>query len=606
MEQGVAVAVLLVVVGGFLAQWAAARLRFPALVLLLALGLLAGPALGLLDPSDAMGDALRPAIGLAVAIIVFEGGLGLDFRELRAAGEGVLRLTVFALPLNWLFGAAAAHYIAGIDWPAALLIGAILVVTGPTVILPLLRQANLDQRSASFLRWEAIVNDPVGAVLTVLILEALVSHMLAGPTGEAVGLAVRLGFGIVAGVGLGVGSAFLVRAAFQRDLVPEVLKTPMLLSLALGVYALANLVMHEAGLIGATVFGVALANLRVSGLAELRRFKEALVVLLVSTLFVVLAADLDRAVLARLSWPIIALTLAVLFLVRPAAILLATMRSGLTFPERLLAAWIGPRGIVAAAVAGVAGLRLAQAGYPGAELVQPTVFAVIAATIVAHGFTLGPLARRLGLATEATPGLAIVGASPWATDLAEKLAAIDVPVLLVDIYPGALDPARRRGIPTLQAEILSEQAERALAADPVGYLIAATPDEVYNALVCARLAPSLGRERVYQIAHTQGHLLDPRKGVQRDWRGKVLASRDLHFATLESRHDEGWRFRVIRDPKAAEAGLDAGIVVMAVRKDGRLDLASPDDKPLSVKSDDCLVVFAPPKAGAAAVPSRTA
>jgi NhaP-type Na+/H+ or K+/H+ antiporter len=595
MEPGIAIAILWVVIGGFLAQWAGARLRLPAIVLLLALGLIAGPGLGILHPSAAMGDVLRPAVGLAVAIVVFEGGLALDFRELRAAGEGVRRLTIFALPLNGLFATAAARFIGAMPWSSAALFGAIVVVTGPTVVLPLLRQARLERRIAAFLRWEAIVNDPVGAILTALILEALI--IFAGAPEASAGLwtlALRLGIGVVAGAGLGIAGAFLVKLAFQRDLVPEILKTPMLLSIAMGTYALANMEMDGAGLIAATLFGVALANLGVPGLAELRRFKEALVVLLVSALFIVLAADLDRAVLARLSWPIVALTLATLFLVRPAAIFLATMRSGLTGAERLLAAWIAPRGIVAAAVASFAAIRLSEAGYAGAELIQPTVFMVIVASVVLHGFSLAPLARRLGLATENRPGLAIIGASPWAVDLADILVQHDVPVLLVDIYPGPLAAAERRGLATLRAQALSEQAADIFADKAVGYVLAATPDEVYNALTCARLAPELGRERVYQLAPKADELIHPEEGLARDWRGKVLADTSLDFATVAARYRAGWRFQTVEAEGKEASEIAPGIAVMRIGKNGTLDLASPDHEPFSEAEGARLVVFAPP------------
>ncbi|CAO4135519.1 cation:proton antiporter [Methylorubrum extorquens] len=341
MEQGVATAVLCIVGGGVAAQVLAARLRIPAIVLLLGLGFLVGPALELLRPTEALGPNLRPLIGLAVAIVVFEGGLALDFRELRAAGGGVLRLTAIALPINFVLGTFAAHFIGGMLRGPSAVFGAILVVTGPTVILPLLRHARLERRSASFLKWEAIVNDPVGAILTAIGIEILVGLPHRSGEEAAADLALHLAEGAAAATVLGVGSAFLVAWAFRRDLVPETLKTPLLLALALVAYAVPNLLMHEAGLIGATIFGIALANLHVPGIAELRRFKEVLVVLLVSCLFVVLTADLDLAVLGKLSLPILALTAATLFLVRPAAIWLATWRSDLSWRERLFVGWIG-------------------------------------------------------------------------------------------------------------------------------------------------------------------------------------------------------------------------------------------------------------------------
>ncbi|GJE51038.1 K(+)/H(+) antiporter NhaP2 [Methylobacterium tardum] len=589
MEQSVTTAVLCIVGGGIAAQVLAARLRIPAIVLLLALGFLVGPVLGWLHPSRDFGPNLRPLIGLAVAIVVFEGGLALDFRELRAAGEGVLRLTAFALPINFLLGTLAAHLIGGMMWGPACVFGSILVVTGPTVILPLLRNARLERRSAAFLKWEAIINDPVGAILTAVVIEILVG--VPHPAGEdpAAALMLHLAEGVVVAGVLGVGSALLVAWAFRRDLIPETLKTPVLLALALVAYVVPNLLMHEAGLIGATLFGIALANRHVPGLTELRRFKEALVVLLVSCLFVVLTADLDLAVLNKLSVPILGLTAAILFVVRPAAIWMATLRSDLSLRERLFVGWIGPRGIVAAAVAGLAGPRLSEAGYAGGDLIQPTVFAVIVATVIAHGFSLGPLARRLRLSTAAdTQRLAVIGASPWASDLVIALDRAGVPVVLVDTYPGALLTARNAGVPTLQAELLSRHAEEGLSDHPPDYLLAATRDDLYNALVCTRLAPEIGRERVYQLAPSETHLLHEDTGVSRDARGKVFGDADATFDALAGRHEAGWRFQVAASEAAEQT--DA-IRLLTIRADGSLDFVSVDHPANDVAAGDRLLIL---------------
>ena len=557
--------------GGLVAQWIAWRFRLPAIVLLFAVGLAVGPGLGLLHPTASLGRFLQPAVGLAVAIVVFEGGLGLEFRELRAAGEGVLRLTAVALPINWVLGSAAAHWIGGLGWGAASLFGAITVVTGPTVVLPLLRHTRLQRRAASFLKWEAIVNDPVGAVLATLVLQAL----LAGRGGgvSVVGhLALRIGLALGLSAALGVGTAWVLRWAFLRDHMPERLKTPALLVAAMTVYVLANLALEGAGLAAATVLGVALANMGVPGLSELRRFKESLVVLIVSGLFILLTADLSRATLAGLSWPVAGLTLAVLFVVRPAAIWLATLGSGLSVAERALAAWVAPRGIVAAAVAGVAGLKLQSAGYSGAELIVPCVFAVIAATMVLHGFTLRPLARRLRLTLSDAPGLAILGASDWTTDMAACLNQAGVPALLIDSFPGALDAAREAGTPVLQAELLSDSGMEALDGRAVDYLICTTPDAIYNGTVCARLAPELGRERVFQVS-PGARRLNERRGMSRESRGKVLGEASWDVSLFEELYAQGFRFRLTE----GATGID-DMRVLGVHAGGEITVFSAESE----------------------------
>lgn len=590
MEVTVAVSVLSIVAGGVAAQYVAALFRVPGIVLLLALGFLLGPVLHVLQPSASFGPGLQPIIGLAVAIVVFEGGLALDFRELRAAGGGVVRLTAVALPINFVLGALAARFIGQMEWGPAAAFGAILVVTGPTVILPLLRGARLERRSASFLKWEAILNDPVGAILTVLILEIVtLGH---ADSGEIARLAFHIVVAVAGAAALGIGSAFATAYAFRRDLVPEVLKTPVMIALALVAYVIPNLLVHDAGLIGATLFGIALANLHVAGLEELRRFKESLVVLLVSCLFVVLTADLDLAVLGKISLPILLLTGAMVIIVRPVAIAIATLGSDLTWRERLLVGWIAPRGIVAAAVAGVAGRHLTEAGHVGGDLVQPTVFAVIAATVLAHGFTLKPFAKKLELSAAAEGSrLAIVGASDWSRNLAMALHNASVPVLLIDTYPGALAPVRHVGVPVLQAELLSLHGGEALEEQPPDYLLAATQDELYNALLCSKFAPTIGRERVFQIMPSEEHLVHAETGVQRDVRGKVLTVDDLDFQGLGARYAAGGRFTVVET--TVEEPTPAGLVLM-IKSGGGFEFASPEHSELLIAAGDRAVVFTSP------------
>ncbi len=542
METATAIAVFCIVFGGFASQWIAWRIGIPAIALLLLVGLSVGPFFQLVDPGTAFESTLQPIISLCVAIVLFEGGLALNFKELRAAGSGIRRLTLVALPLNWLLAFLAGYYIAGMSVGIAILFGAILTVTGPTVIIPLLRQARLKQRPASFLKWEGIVNDPIGALAAAVTLEILILAQYPDQgVGSFFGVMV---LGIVVALGLGLGSAFLVRWSFARDAVPEILKMPMLLSFVLTMHSLSNVVLHEAGLIAVTVFGVALANMNIAGLAELTRFKETLVVMIVSALFIILGSDLDPQVLSQVSLPLIGVTLAIVFLVRPAAIMLATIRSGMTWQERVLVSWIGPRGIVAAAISGLAALKLMEYEYPTSELLQPAVFAVIAATVLLHGFSMRPLARWLGLTTTVRPSLAIIGASPWSTDLATTLHGMGVPITLVDTHKNALKDARREGVTGLQIEALAEKGEEAFHKTPHDYVIAATPDEIYNALICANLAPEIGRERVFQIAAGGGRLMDERRGLSRDVRGKIWADGDINFEGFETRHKDGWRFLV--------------------------------------------------------------
>ena len=574
MEDTILLLVVGVAVAGVFGQWLGWRFKVPAIIPLLAIGALAGPIAGIVKPSVALGEVMRPAIGMAVAIIVFEGGLNLNLRELRSAGSGVLRLVAVALPLNWVFGTLAAHFVAGMSWPVAVLVGAILVVTGPTVIMPLLRQAKLEPRSAAFLKWEAIVNDPIGATVTLLVLSFLTLSTQMS-TGDAIAqLAWRtlLGGGIAAGLGLAV--PFGIRALFRRDLAPEYLKTPILLAGALGVYAAGEAIQPETGLVGATLFGVVLANIDVTGLQELRRFKESLTVFLVSGLFILLTANIDRQTVTMLSWPIALTTAAILFVARPLAIGLATIGAKVSWAERLLVGWIGPRGVVAAAIAGVAGERLAKAGYADARLVLPLVFAVIASTVLLHGLSLAPLARRLGLASGGRSGLLIVGASAWTVALGEALRGAGVPVLLLDRSANALKPARLAGLQTMRVEVLSVIGEEAIDLRDFEHLLAATPDDAYNGLVATRFAAEFGRERVYQIAPDDS---SGRHAASREWRGKIAVAADMVHQRLSDLMQGGAAFVV--EPfraDAAPSGSESGWQVALVGANGSFTMFSPE------------------------------
>ncbi len=576
MEHAILLLIAGVAVAGVVAQWLGWRFRIPSILALLGIGLLIGPGLGWVKPSQILGQILGPAIGMAVAIIVFEGGLNLNLRELRSAGSGVTRLVFLALPFNWALGTLAGHYVGGLAWSVALLFGSILVVTGPTVIMPLLRQAKLEPRTSAFLKWEGIVNDPIGATLTLLILSFLVALRTRGhDLGSMSGLAGRAVLGALVAAALGFCLPYCLRYAFRRDLVPEYLKTPSLLAGALGVYAAGEAIQAETGLVGATLFGVVLANIDVTGLQELRRFKESLTVFLVSGLFILLTADIDPAVVRRVSWPIVLTTLAIIFLVRPAAIGLATIGARMTWRERLLVGWIGPRGVVAAAVAGLAGEHLTQAGYRDGALVLPMVFCVIAASVVLHGLSLAPLARLLKLASTAPAGVLIVGASPWTIGLAKALRELGVPSMLVDPSFDALRPARREGLATSRVEILSAVGERMIDMRDLEYLYAASDDDAYNALVCTRFAGEMGRERVHQPPPTaeRAHL-----HTSREWRGKYAPHAALNNARLNELMVAGYGFTVNDAGNEQPTEGDAERwPILAVAPAGALSFRSPDD-----------------------------
>ncbi|KXV24444.1 cation:proton antiporter [Gluconobacter japonicus] len=596
MQYDIFLGIALTFGAGMLAQWVAWRFRLPAIVLLFTIGLLFGPGLGILHPSETMGWVFRPLVSLLVAIVVFEGGMALDIRQLREAGEGVARLTMLALPINWALGSLAAHYVAHLEWGTSMLFGAIIVVTGPTVVLPLLRSAKLQPKVAAFLRWEAIVNDPLGAILAAVVLQLMLLHVDLHTGVFFTHTLPDLLAAATESISAGILPAYLIRYLFTRDMMPEILKTPVLISMALVIFTACNLEMEGAGLVAVTIFGMALTNLHIPGVAELRRIKESMVVLVVSVLFILLTADLHREVLKHLSIPILMLTLVVLFVVRPVGIFFSTLGTSMPWKERLFVGWIAPRGIVAAAVAGAAGIRLKETGYQSADLIMPAVFAVIAVTMILHGFSLRPIARALKLTLSNDPAIAILGASGWSVDLAACLHREGIPVLLVDNRSSALMPAAQMDIPVLRTELLSQHGQEALEERPADYLIATTGDGIYNGMICGHLAPAMGRERVFQISPGVARL-DFYHGLSRDSRGKVLGEPAWNYTLFDTLFEQGWRFtsRIATDANAGGFGTDDNrLDILVSRRTAILIRSAEDPTTIVPMPGDLMISMVPP------------
>lgn len=588
----------LVIVGilglGVAAQWVAWKTRLPAIVLLAVTGILVGPVGGLLNPSDEFGAWLQPVISLCVAIILFEGGLSLDLSDLKVAAKGVGRLVYAGAPIAWLTGTLAAHWIGNLSWPTSVVFGGIMVVTGPTVIIPMLRQAGLNRRTASYLKWEGIVNDPIGALLAVLSFQFFLVAQGEGSAGSEV--LFGLGKAIVSATLLGGVGGWLVAAAFKQGFVPEFLKSPVLLGAVLATYVVSNMLQHEAGLLAVTVMGVVVANQHLPGIQDMKRFKEYITVMLVSAVFVVLTADLDPQLLASLGWRDAALVAAVLFLARPVTIWLATLGAGMDWRDRALLGWIAPRGIVAAATAGVLGAGLVELGNSDAERLLPLVFCVIFATVVFHGGSIGWLARKLGLASPLRDSVLIVGASPWTTELARKLKAADVTVLVADSSWHNLRAARLAGVPVFYGEILSEFAEESVEIGHVAAVLAATSNDAYNALVCRSVAPEVGQRNVYQLATGSGDR-DPR-GMARPYRGRLAFDDEIQFESLWRLHVRGWQFTKTTLTESygysdflGDCPHDA-IMVLIQGGDGSLRFFSPDSE-FEPGPGDSLFYYAP-------------
>lgn len=587
--------VALIAVAGMTAQWIAWRFGIPAIVGLTAAGFIVGPMLGLVHPTEDFGDLFKPLVQIAVAVILFEGGLNLRFHELSHAGAGVRRLTTVGLVFSFALGAIAARFVGDLSWPVAIEFGAIIVVTGPTVIMPLLRHARLRSRTASLLKWEGIVNDPLGALLAVVVFEYFVLSGGGSSAGYELAAVVALTLILAGGLGWFAGQA--LGAAYRRGLVPEYLKGPGMLATVIVTYALGNLLLDEAGLLTVTALGVAIGNANLPSIEELRRFKEYMTIVLVSTLFIVLTADLDPALIRELDWHGFALIALVIFVVRPLAVIGATVGTDMSWQERALLGWIAPRGIVAAAVAGAFSKRMLEAGYADAGKLLPLVFVLIIATVVLHGFSIGWLARRLDLASKSSNGLIIVGASPWSIDLARTLHQLDVSVIVVDASWHRLRPARLAGVNSYFGQVMSESAEQILDLSSMGYVLAATDNDAYNALVCTRFSNEFNRNAVFQMPMPVSEE-DERKGFTTALRGRRAFSEEALYEVLLQRYFEGWRFQKTRlteefSFEEYRERIDGGLfATMVVRESGALLLDLSRYKP---EPGDYVVNFLPPE-----------
>ena len=596
-------AVAIIGVLGIGAQWLAWRFNFPAIVLMSIAGVLAGPVLGIFTPPGAQpgeppmealfGEFYRPIISVAVAVILFEGGLQLNFAELRGLQTGVRRLVFPGVAIAWALSAIAAFYIAGLSWQVALLFGGIMVVTGPTVIIPLLRQSKLSQRPATLLKWEGIVNDPIGALLAVLVFEFLVFGDQHATPVEIVSSIVLASI-LTAGWGYIIGR--FAAGTFRRGWVPEYLKPPVLLTLVLVCFETANQMQHEAGLLAVTAMGITMANSKIASINELRLFKENIAVMLVSGVFIILTANLTFESVRELDWSAFWFILAMLFVVRPLTVFISTIGAGLPFKERLLVGWIAPRGIVAVAVASFFGAALAEAGYvDGAKLI-PLAFGMVFATVIAHGFSIGPLAKALDLASKKRPGVLIAGASPWSSALGAKLQELDIPVLIADASWRRLKPARLANIPTYYGEILSEVTEHHVDLNRFGYVLAISGNEAHNALVSTDLAPEMGRAAIFQV-NARGKDDEDKQALSYTLQGRTFLHSAAPLDELLRRHYSGWVFQKTKISDAysphdykRDAGEDHEIV--AIIRKGVLMFAS-REAPISPEIGDTVLAYVP-------------
>ncbi|MBC14368.1 MAG: cation:proton antiporter [Rhodothermaceae bacterium] len=600
------VTIAAVVVLGIGAQWLAWRTKFPSILLLLGFGFLAGPVTGFLPQDALQGEWLFPFVSLAVGIILFEGGLTLRFDEFREVGKSVVNLITIGVLVTGVLATIGAHYLAGFSWEVAVVLGALLTVTGPTVVLPLLRHVRPAGRVGTIAKWEGITIDPIGAILAVLVLETVIllnePAEAAGAHGSVWGaLAQGIAFEIVVGVGVAVLAAVLLVFLLHRRLVPDWLQNPVALMVVVAAFAISNTLQEEAGLLEATLLGIIMANQPYVSVRRIVEFKEDLRVLLISLLFIILSARLDRSAFEIMLAPGPLLFLAVLMLVvRPLAVWLSSLGTGLNWREQAFLSWLAPRGIVAAAVASLFSFRLEEFFPAEAGRIVPIVFLVIVGTVAVYGLTISPLARWLGLALPDPQGVLFIGAQGWVRRVAKALDGLGIPVLLIDANARNVRQAKKAGLPAQRANILAEGVIDDLDLSGIGRLLAVTPNDEVNALAALHFGEVFESDEVYQLPMRADGPKSPATEIPRHLRGRPLFATDATFTALDERLNAGASIHVIhitdtrtlaalRDEVETDDGEEGLIPLFLVR--GEKVRVYAEDADITPQPGDALVVL---------------
>ncbi|TWC29625.1 sodium/proton antiporter (CPA1 family) [Pseudomonas sp. SJZ079] len=535
-EQQILLAFAAIGTAALACQWLAWRLRLPAILFLLIGGILAGPIFGWLDPQALFGPLLFPMVSMSVALILFEGSLTLHLSEWREIGSVVRRMVTVGALSTWAVIAIATHYLLDFAWDMALLFGTLTLVTGPTVIVPMLRVVRPKASVANILRWEGIVIDPIGALLAVVIYSFIIASGEGGGWNHSLGTFAGV---ILCGSLFGIAGGWALGQVLRRQWLPDYLHNLAVLATVLGIFIASNEVMHESGLLAVTLMGMWLANMKGVDVRHILHFKENLSVLLISGLFILLAARLDLAALLALGPAVLILLAIIQFIARPINVALSTFGSNLNWRERALLAWISPRGIVAAAVSAIFAIRLSESGHDGAQLLVPLTFAVIIGTVVLQSATARPLASLLKVAEPAPSGFLIVGANPVARAIGKALQQLGCRVLLTDSSWENIRAARMENLPTYFGNPASQHAEAHLDLVGLGHLLALSPAGELNTLASMRFRHEFGATHLFSLASGQESRRTDKHRASDEHRGRPLGSQAMTYPHAASRLSHG-------------------------------------------------------------------
>lgn len=511
------------------AQWISAKLRMPSILLLLIFGFIAGPVTGLVRPDAMFGELLFVLVPLAVGVVLFEGGMTLSISEVTGHHAVVRRLITTGVLVTWGVTTVAGIVVLDLSLEIAVLLGAILVVTGPTVVGPLLRSVRPTRKVRTVLNWEGILIDPIGATLAVIVFDIIVTQgaSLSGGFGATIA---TLGSGLV----VGLVTAAIVVLLLKNYLIPDRLQASVTLAFIVTAFVVSDLMRPESGLLAVTLMGIALTNQRFVPVDRIIAFKETLRDLLIAGLFIVLAARLTFEDLASVGWREVTFLTILVLVARPLMALISTKGSDLSLRERLFVCWVAPRGIVAAAVASVFAIPLQEQGIANADRLVPLTFFVIIGTVTLYSLTAKHVGRLLGVVDNRSGGLEIIGANPVARELAKSVAAAGVDVKLVATNHSELTKARIEGLDAVRASVLDDDTDD--QGDSV--LLIATPNDEFNTLAAIRAVESRDRSRVFQLAPTSGSDF-----VATRSRARTLVSPTFSFTMMSERMLSGGEFR---------------------------------------------------------------
>jgi NhaP-type Na+/H+ or K+/H+ antiporter len=560
-----------------IAQWTAWWIRLPAILFLLVFGILAGPVLDWLRPDELFGDLLFPIISLSVAVILFEGSLTLKISELKEVGSTVRNLVTIGAAITWGITSFLVYKLIGFDLKLSILFGAVVVVTGPTVIVPMLRTVRPNRKISDILRWEGIVIDPLGALFAVLAFNFYISSQ----SGQFLETIFQIFFFMVfAGVSLGVIAGIGLGFLFKHHLVPEYLRSPITLLLVFVVFALSELVAHESGLLAVTIFGMVLANQKDLDVADILDFKESLSIVLIGGLFVILAARLDVQALLSIGYEALLLLAGVMFIARPISVFVSSIGSGLSIQEKLLLSWIGPRGIVCAAVAAAFAIRLVDIDARGADMFVPLAFLIIIGTVSIQGISAKYVAHWLGVRDPVPSGFLIIGGGRVGRLIAKALHDQDIRVLIADSDWENISQARMEGLETYYGNPISEHADRHMSLSGIGKLICISGRSNFDVVASLHFKGIFGAQNAYELPMKLEKNASNKHLVSRRLRGHNLFGNDVTYNKLLSWILSGASIKVTKlsdefgFERYAEQFKDGFIAMFILSESGKLEVIS--------------------------------